>query len=298
MKKTFLMLALLFAVGAFSTTGFAQLKKRLAVSRFEDRSGTGYNHLGAGVADMLATALIKSGKFVIIERQDLDKVLEEQHLGAEGVLTPETAPKAGKVLGVELIVVGSVTEFGTSERNIGGNVPMFGGSLSTKKSRAVVDLRLVNTTTGEVIAAETEEGSESTTGVSVRYENIDFSTASSWEDTDLGKACRAAVNGCVQLIADNMKKIPWSGKILKVNADGTVLMKPGSEGNVESGMKFDVFRAGEEVKDPDTGLSLGAEETKVGTIKVIEDALKGKAAKATVTDGAGFKAGDIVRARE
>ena len=85
---------------------------------------------------------------------------------------------------------------------------------------------------------------------------------------------------------------------MKVNADGTLLMKPGSEGNVEAGMKFDIFRAGEDVKDPDTGISLGTEETKIGTIKVVEDALKGKAAKATVTDGSGFKTGDIVRARE
>jgi hypothetical protein len=102
----------------------------------------------------------------------------------------------------------------------------------------------------------------------------------------------------VKLITENMEKIPWSGKILKINADGTVLMKPGSEGNVEVGMEFFVFRKGEEIKDPDTGLSLGSEETNIGKVKVTEDALKGKAAKAKVIQGADLKVGDIIRDKE
>ncbi len=273
----------------------AQLKKRVAVSTFEDRSGAGYNHLGAGVADMLVSALVKSGKFVVIERAELEKVLNEQKLGESGLVTPESAPKLGKLLGAELFVVGSVSEFGTKESNIGGSVPLFGAALKTKTARAVVDVRLVNTTTGEIIAAETKEGSESTTGVAVNYEGIDFNNMDSWDDTDAGKATRKAVNGVVELVTANMSKIPWMGKVLKVNADGTLLMKPGSEGNVTPGMEFDVFRIGEEVIDPDTGLSLGAEESKVGRIKVTEDALKGKAAKAKIVEGKEIQNNDVIR---
>jgi len=289
------LLSVILSLLLFFSFSDAQLKKRVAVSVFEDRSGSGYNHLGSGVADMLTTALVKSGKFIVIERQELEKVLEEQKLGESGLVTPESAPKVGKLLGAELFVVGSVSEFGTKESNIGGNVPLFGGALKTKTARAVVDVRLVNTTTGEIIAAETKEGSESTTGVAVRYEDIDFNNMDSWDDTDAGKAAREAVNGVVELITENMTKIPWSGKVLKVNSDGTMLIKPGSEGNVKPGMEFDVFRVGEDVLDPDTGMSLGAEETKVGSIKVTEDALKGKAAKAKITEGKDFKNNDIVR---
>jgi curli biogenesis system outer membrane secretion channel CsgG len=291
MKTLPFVLALLLYV-SFSD---AQLKKRVAVATFEDKSGSGYNHLGSGVADMLTTALVKSGKFIVIERQELEKVLDEQKLGESGLVTPESAPKVGKLLGAELFVVGSVSEFGTKESNIGGSVPLFGAALKTKTARAVVDVRLVNTTSGEIIAAETKEGSESSTGVAVSYESIDFNNMDSWDDTDAGKATREAVDGVVELITENMTKIPWMGKILKVNADGTVLMKPGSEGNVKPGMTFDVFRVGEDVIDPDTGMSLGAEETKIGTIKVTDDALKGKAAKAKVTDGKDLQNNDIVR---
>lgn len=284
------LLTLLFLLSAN-----AQLKKRVAVSRFQDRSGTGYNHLGEGVADMLVTALVKSNKFSVIERQELEKVLEEQKLGESGLVTAETAPKLGKLLGVELLVVGSVSEFGTKESQVSGGLSFISGGVKTKTARAVVDVRLVNTVTGEIVAAEKKEGEESSTGIGFDYEGIDFNNMDSWDDTDAGKATREAVDGVVELIVQNMASIPWSGKVLKVNADGTLLMKPGSEGNVKVGMEFEIFRVGESIKDPDTGLDLGAEEEKIGRIKVIEDALKGKAAKAKIVEGKDIQTGDIIR---
>lgn len=290
MKRiSIVILVLLFALSAN-----AQLKKRVAVSRFEDRSGTGYNHLGEGVADMLVTALVKSGKFSVLERQELEKVLDEQKLGESGLVTPETAPKLGKLLGVELLVVGSVSEFGTKEKQVSGGLSFISGGVKTKTARAVVDVRLVNTVTSEIVAAEKEEGEESSTGIAFDYEDIDFNNMDSWDDTDAGKATREAVDGVVELITSNMASIPWSGKILKLNADGTLLIKPGSEGNVKPGMEFDVFRVGEPIKDPDTGLDLGAEEEKIGRIKVIEDALKGKAAKAKIVEGKDIQTTDVL----
>jgi curli biogenesis system outer membrane secretion channel CsgG len=298
MKTYRFFVLLLMCLVIANLTLYAQLKKRIAVSRFEDRTGSGYHSLGEGIADMLITALVKSKKFVVLERQDIERVLHEQQFGGSFMVTPETAPKVGQVLGAELFVIGSVSEFGQKESNIGGGFSILGGGIKTKKSRAVVDIRLVNTSTGEIIASENEEGTESTTGIAIRYEDIDFSNQDSWDDTDIGKAAREAINSCVKLITENMEKIPWSGKILKINADGTVLMKPGSEGNVEVGMEFFVFRKGEEIKDPDTGLSLGSEETNIGKVKVTEDALKGKAAKAKVIQGADLKVGDIIRDKE
>src|SRR5512146_549243 len=158
-------LVLLTAAVILNLTATAQLKKRIAISRFEDRSGTGWHGLGSGVADMLATALVKTGKFAVIERQELDKIVAEQKLGESGLVTPQTAPKVGQLLGAELFVVGAVTECGTKESNIGGGISVFGGGLKTKKARCVVDIRLINTSTGEIIASESEEGTESTTGI-------------------------------------------------------------------------------------------------------------------------------------
>jgi curli biogenesis system outer membrane secretion channel CsgG len=278
------------------TVADAQPKKRIAVARFSD--GAAYHGCGVGISDMLATALVKSGKFLVVERKDLERVLDEQKLGASGIVTAETAPAMGRVLGVDMIVVGSVSELGTKKRDIGGGIAIFDAGISSKTARAAVDIRLVNTTTGEIIAAETEEGTESTLGVGVRYDDINFSDMSAWNDTDLGKAAREAIDGCVELITDNMSSIPWSGRIIKVNADGTVLVKPGSEGNVTAGMDLDVYQLGEEIKDPDTGLSMGSEETKVASLKVVSDMLNGKACKAKVVSGQGIKSGDVVKLPE
>ena len=90
------------------TVAEAQPKKRIAVARFSD--GAAYHGCGVGISDMLATALVKSGKFLVVERKDLEKVLDEQKLGASGIVTAETAPAMGRVLGVDMIVVGSVSE--------------------------------------------------------------------------------------------------------------------------------------------------------------------------------------------
>jgi len=296
MKSLRIPVSVLFFLIILTGLAGGQVKKRIAVSAFDD--GSGYHGGGTGVSDMLATALVKSGKFVVVERKEIDKVLQEQKMGLSGVITEQTAPQVGRMLGVDMLVVGSVSELGTKERSIGGSIPLVGAGVTTKTARAAVDIRLVNTTTGEIIAAETEEGTESNLGVDVRYESINFSDVSAWDNTDVGKACRQAIDGCVELIIENMDKIPWSGRIIKVSADGSIIMKPGSEGAVQSGMIFDVFRLGEELKDPDTGLALGFEESKVGQIKAQGDMLAGKAAKASVVSGTGFKAGDIIRLPE
>jgi|WetSurMetagenome_2_1015567.scaffolds.fasta_scaffold352217_1 curli biogenesis system outer membrane secretion channel CsgG len=287
---TAVLLAILVLI---ATLASAQPKKRIAVSRFED--GHGYHGCGTGIADMLATALVKTKKFMVIERKEIDKVIDEQKLGLSGMVTAETAPAVGKLLGVDLLVIGSVSELGTSKRDIGGGISVFGAGLSSQQARAAVDIRLVNTTTGEILAAETEEGTETTLGFKGRYEDLHFDNVSEWDNTDVGKAAREAIDKTVELIAENMENVPWSGRIVKVNSDGTVLIKPGSEGNVTTGMEFDVFQRGEDIKDPDTGVSMGAEESKVAHIVVQSDMLNGKAAKAKVASGSGIKAGDIVR---
>lgn len=296
--KLILLLVFLFGMQIFA--GDLQgLKKRIAVVDFEDRSGWGHN-IGTGLADMLVTDLVKSGSFMVVERQELSKILEEQGLGMSGVVTPQSAAQVGKVLGVELMVMGSVSEFGEKKSGLGGSIGKlgFGGKVTKRKARAVVDIRLVNTSTGEIILAEKAEGEDGSTGLDkIRFEDVDFGNPTHWDNTILGKASRKAIDKCVKYIKKAMDKIPWQGKIIKANPDGTVYMKPGSAGGVKLGMEFAVYSKGEELIDPDTGISLGSEESRIGKIKVAQDIGDGKACKAIVVSGTGFKAGDLVRVK-
>lgn len=275
-----------------------KLKKRVAVVDFTDKANYG-NNIGSGIADMLVTALVESDRFIVIERNELDQVLKEQGLGASGTVTPQSAARVGQLLGVELIITGSVSEFGTKKDKIGGSLSELSGfnlGVSTESARSVVDIRLVNTNTSEIIAAKSAEGEESSKSLdNVGITGINFSNSSTWDKTILGKAARQSVKKCVDIITDGMQSVPWQGKIIKDNSDGTVFMKPGSDAGVETGMQFWVYRAGEELIDPDTGISLGSEEMKVGMIEVISDVAGGKACKAIVKSGTSFQTGDLIR---
>ncbi|MDI6809754.1 MAG: CsgG/HfaB family protein [Candidatus Eisenbacteria bacterium] len=307
MRKLALAMLLVFAAVSFHSV-FAgdeqpqRLKKRVAVFKFEDKTAHVYSWwtgqpVGDGMADMLTTALVKSGKYRVIERQQIeDVVLKEQALGQTGVITSESAAKIGKMLGVELAIVGSVTEFGHKESEKGGR--MGGIGLGGKKMSATVavDVRFINTTTGEILQAESVRKEKSSTGLSVSTPEFDFKNEKAFDESLVGKATREAVNEIVTKIDAAAVNIPWSAKIAKLSADGSVIINSGAEAGVQVGDKFVVYRAGEEVIDPDTGESLGSEETAVGKIEVLDNNVgKGKASKCKVTSGLGLKEGDIVR---
>jgi curli biogenesis system outer membrane secretion channel CsgG len=298
--KNFLILFLIFAVGALPLLAqdMSALKKRVAVVDFEDRAHYGYD-IGKGVADMLVTALVESKKFMVIERTELEKVLEEQGLGQSGTVTPQSAAKVGQLLGAEMLVTGSVTEFGEKESKVGGGLGRLGGlnlGVSKKMARVAVDIRLVNVNTGEIVAAKSASGEDATTGLdNVGVNDIDFHNTTTWDNTQLGKASREAIEQCVEYVTEGMESVPWVGKIIKASDDGTIIMKPGSKGGVKPGMVFKIFHPGEEIIDPDTGLSLGSEESMIGEIQVTGDMADGKAAKAIVKSGMGFQTGDLVK---
>jgi curli biogenesis system outer membrane secretion channel CsgG len=106
---------------------------------------------------MLATSLVKTGKFSVIEREKLKAILNEQALGKSGAVTPQSAAQVGRLLGVKYIVTGAVSEFGVTKK--GGQILGIGGTQNT--ARATVDIRLVDTNSGEIILADTASSTDS-----------------------------------------------------------------------------------------------------------------------------------------
>jgi len=297
MKKILSILLMVFVFGNVFSQDLKALKKRIAVVQFQDKSSYGHN-IGQGVADMLVTKLVESKQYLVIERNQLDAILKEQGLGQSGLVTQQSAAKVGQLLGVEMIVTGSISEFGEKKSKVGGGIGSLGGfniGVATKTARVAVDIRLVNTSTGEIIAAKSAKGEDSSTGLdNVGVEDVNFHNSDTWDNTQLGIASRIAIEKCVDYINEGMSGILWEGKIIK--ASGTkIYMKPGSKGGIQPGMKFSVYRPGEELIDPDTGLSLGSEETKIGEIEYLADIGDGKAGTAMVKSGTGMQAGDLIR---
>lgn len=297
-RRGFIFLLLIFHIGFVFSAVPEGMKKRIAVVNFDDRSGYG-NNIGEGLSDMLITSLVATGNFIVVERSEIEQVLTEQGLSMTGLVNSQSATEIGGLLGVEILVTGSVTEFGEKENKVGGGLRKLSGfklGISKREARVAVDLRLVNVSTGEIILARSASAGEETTGLDkIGFKDIDFHNTDTWDRTLLGKASRKAVEKCVGYIDNAMQEIPWQGKIIKVNEDGTIYIKPGSRGGVEPGLELCVYRVKEVLIDPDTGLELGADEAKIGNIQVIEDVADGKAAKAIIKNGLEFRIGDILR---
>jgi curli biogenesis system outer membrane secretion channel CsgG len=305
-QKMFLSLCMLISFSLFAQDSLL-LKKRIAIVDFEDKAGTvtfsgsdragstsSYNHREAGVSrsltDMLTTALSRTGSFQIIEREQLAKLLNEQNLGAQGIVTSQSAAQAGKVLGAQFIVTGSITEYG-QKRDVKRQSYIYWTTSSVKnEARVVIDIRLINTSTGEIMTSESAVGEASNTSKSNTLK-----ASSSADNTLLGQATRIAMDNCVEIIKTATAKAMWEGKVLKVTDDG-VIIKPGSAGGVKTNMSFTVYSKGENIIDPETGLSLGSNAKKIARVTITEDiGTEGLACKAIIVSGSGIKEGDLVR---
>ena len=135
---------------------------RIAVSKFTDKSAKGYYQIGDGLADMLATELFHTNRFIVLERQQLGEVLQEQDLATAGRIKAGTEAPTGEIEGAELLITGAVTEFEPNAGGVGGGV-IFGGlplglGGGGKKAHIAIDLRVIDTKTSRILAATTVEG--------------------------------------------------------------------------------------------------------------------------------------------
>ncbi|HIE43900.1 MAG TPA: hypothetical protein EYP78_03775 [Candidatus Omnitrophica bacterium] len=274
------------------------LKKRIAVAGFENKSNwRGDINLGEGMAEMLTTALHKTGRFIIVERQALNDILREQRLAEERKVLRSTAPKVGRLIGAQVLIRGAVTEYeSTKTGGLGGiGVGGIGIGIGGKVAHVAIDLRIYDSSTGEVLQSHRAVGEAKTTGLALGgvSGDVTFGGAGFWK-TPLGEATRKAITDAVDFIVREMEKVSWQSSIITVK-DDLIYITGGEDMNIHIGDKFKVYSVGEELIDPISGLSLGREEKKIGKIEVVE--VKEKYAKAKILHGSGFKRGDAVRTK-
>lgn len=275
-------------------------KKNIAVMDFENKAGfISEINLGSGMAEMLTTSLVNSGRFIVVERQAISDVLNEQDFGVSGRTTEAGAAKIGKILNAQILVRGAVTEFGTRTGGGGGSIGYQGINvgLSGSSAHVAVDIRLYDATTGEVIDSLRCDGKATATGISGGYSGSElggftFGT-SAFSKTPLGKATHEAIDKAVYFIVEKMDSVPWQGKIVDVKGD-VVYINAGSDSNVFIGDEFTVYKKGEELVDPDTGVLLGSEDTKVGRIQITSVEEKFSKAKTVSGNVKTLSRGDII----
>lgn len=205
-------------------------KARVAVSRFGDQSGkgggigvvrpySGYGwytpQIGSGMADMLSDALLQSNRFIVLDRQAIQDVLQEQDLAATGRISRQTITPTGEVEGAELLIKGSITEFepGSAGANAGALLGGFGWTGAAiggvlgglRQSHVAMVIQVVDAKTSRILFSTTVEGKANDfnlggalAGVGGRF--LGGAGLGNWQKTPVEKAIRVAIQQAVKEI--------------------------------------------------------------------------------------------------
>jgi curli biogenesis system outer membrane secretion channel CsgG len=145
-------------------------KARIAVANFKCKAAKCGGRIGSGIRDMLVDALVRTGKFIVLERgEGLEEIKKELELGQSGLVQPEKAPQPGLLEGADILVVGSIVAFepnaGGIKGGVGGlipNIPLIGGvKLGKEDAYIAITLRFIDVRTGRIINSTRVEGKAS-----------------------------------------------------------------------------------------------------------------------------------------
>ncbi|GJL82880.1 MAG: hypothetical protein DHS20C01_25140 [marine bacterium B5-7] len=174
-------------------------KPTIGVAEFTN-TATGVYWWGGGVgwelSSMVSNELSNTGSFRVVERAKLEPVLREQNLAASGRISAASGAKIGEMTGAQYLVLGTLTSFENNVQSTGGGISIGGVSIGGKKKSAyiAVDLRVVDSTTGEIAYSRTVEGRSSGTGISLGVFRGGFGGRLNDEKkTPVGKAIRAVI---------------------------------------------------------------------------------------------------------
>ena len=274
-------------------------KKRVAVMSFDYGTvmssvqavfGTNQD-VGRGISDLLVMKLVNDGKYSVIERAALEKVLGEQNFSNSNRADSSTAAKIGKVLGVDVIIIGSITQFGRDDKKttVGGGGFGLGkiglGGVQSRNAKAVVAVtaRMIDTSTGEILAVAEGNGESARGGTSLVGGGAGSSgggggafdmSSSNFGATILGEAVHKAVDSLGQQLDNKAAAMPThkveiSGLVADVSGNSLIL-NVGSKSGVKVGDVLQISRVVRTVKDPATGKVIKSIANKIGDAKVTE----------------------------
>jgi curli biogenesis system outer membrane secretion channel CsgG len=326
MKRHCSFLMAVVAAASISGSVFAQApqeKRRVAILDFQYGTvmtsvqalfGTNVD-VGRGISDLLIDRLLKQGTYRLIERRDIGKIIGEQNFSNSDRADAASAAKIGKLLGVDTVVIGDITQFGRDDKStgiVGGAMSRWDkygvGKIGVKNAKAVVAItaRLIDVNTGEILASETGKGESKRSGTNLLGGGGNWGSgggggidmgSSNFSQTIIGEAVGDAVTELASKLAADNTKIPHtavqvSGVVADVSGN-TIVINVGSKNGIHAGDKLAVSRVGRVIKDPVTGKPLRSIDTPVGmlTITSVDEG----SAEGTFVGAAAAQVGDTVK---
>lgn len=277
MKKTFLFM-LLFSLCTFANaqrkvviaepvkqartdTGARVIKRKVAIGRFSNETqyakGIFYDKendpMGKQALDILSAKLAASGKFLLLERNDISSLLEEAKKSDNGLAT----------IGADYMIIGSITEFG--RKNTGKNGVFTSVKMQTVE--ASVAIRLVDVATGLIIYSDEGKGTAELTTKTT----LGVGGQASYDATLSDKAISEAIGQLVENIINKCTDKPWRTFFLSYDNDAQLIAGGVSQG-IKVGDTFSVKTKGKKVKNPQTGVMIELPGKQIGKVTVLSSA--------------------------
>jgi curli biogenesis system outer membrane secretion channel CsgG len=302
----------------------AQQKKALSIDPFDYSAvmtsvqaifGTEMN-IGQGIQAMMTKRIAQDGRFTVVERRKVNEVIHEQDFDAGNRVKKGSGARVGQIKGADLTLMGDIVVFGRDDRRVGGAAgggvigagAVVGGYKQTNKAVVVLDYRIVDVETSEVVASGEARGESKRSsagggggffaggafgGAGVNMASSDFA------ETIIGEATMDAVD---KLALDVHKVNLEGGADARENdldalvadvSDDTITINAGAAAGLQVGQTFTVYHKGKVIKDPATGEVLDVLTTPLGqlTITMVRD----KISMGTYSGAGKPVVGDVVR---
>ena len=254
-KKILSILLVLLIALPVAAQGERTIKRKVAIGRFSNETqyskGVFYDKendpMRKQALDILSSKLAASGKFILLEREDLD------------ILVNEAGSDMNKI-GADYIILGSVTEFG---RKTEGEQKIF-SSTKTQTVEAGVSIRLVEASTGLIIYSDEAKGYAETS----TKQTMGLGGTAGYDATLSDKAISSALSQLVENIINKCMDKPWKSYVLSVE-DGTYVISGGASQGLVTGDKFTLYKKGKVVKNPQTGMNVELPGVKMGEVTIL-----------------------------
>ncbi|MDR1917005.1 MAG: hypothetical protein LBQ58_10575 [Synergistaceae bacterium] len=251
---------------------------RLGVVGFTSKAAGVDDQQASIISDLFTRTLASSQSISVIEREQISKIGAEHRFNMSGLVDPSTAAEIGRIMGLQYMLLGSVTELSEGGSVIGFSVI----AQAQHDARATIDARVVDVATAEVLYTFVETGSASEGGSAISIGGFSAAEAS------FGGIKSRAIADAVNRMAHNIRSEIGNEDSYVTSANGSeIRVNVGSSLGVQRGALYLVYVDGANETDPVTGRVLGKNKLPIAVVKV--DSTQSGFSACTVASGTNGK---------
>lgn len=239
--------------GDYKITEYIGPKKKMAIAKFENATRFGKRRLGENMTSVLTTELSKTRRFILLERADVDKILDQLALAQSGIT--EGSLEQIQLLDADFILTGAVTHYAVTTT---GSSNLFTQS-KTQKAEVGADVRIIDVRTGEILLSESGKGK----AVKEFDKVLGMGEEGGYDESLEMDAFRMAVIDLTENIIETIDNSPWICDVVKIS-NSKLYIDAGKKSNLTKGMVLDIFQKGEAITNL-SGKVIGYEEKWLGT---------------------------------